>query len=319
MPAFVLNNENVLTAHGFAILNSGGNFDRFRENPVMLDSHQDRSVMSVIGRWINLIINAGSLEAEPEFDMEDPEAAKIAGKVDRGFVKGASMGIFINDVEMREVPGLGYIPVVTKWELLEASPVGVPSNKAALRLYASDGKTILKADEIKLSIESILNQKQTTVEKITLSVEAAKALNISKDPEVADLNAAIMELSATALANKTAKEKAENELAGHLTKQADDLVTLAVNEGRITADKKESFVKLAKSDYQQAKDLLASLPVKQTFSDKTKATGGTKAPADREGWDYMRYLKDAPAELTAMQTADPEKFALLKTNYTSKY
>ena len=319
MPAFVLNNENTVTAHGFAILNAGGNFDRFRENPVMLDSHQNTSVMSVIGRWANLAINGASLQADPEFDMDDPDAAKIAGKVDRGFVKGASMGIIINDAEMREIVGMGYIPVVTKWELLEASPVGVPSNKAALRLYTSDGKTILKADEIKLSLESILNQKPKHVEKITLSVEAAKVLNISKDPEVADLNAAIMELSATALASKAAQEKAENDLKVHLAKQADELVTLAVTEGKITAGKKESFVKLATSDYKQAKDLLDALPGKQTFSDRTKPAGSGKAPADREGWDYMRYLKEAPAELTAMQTADPERFATLKANYKSKY
>lgn len=319
MPAFVLNNENVVTAHGFAILNSGGNFDRFRDNPVMLDSHQNSSVMNVIGRWINLVINGAELQAEPEFDTADPEAAKIAGKVERGFVKGASMGIFINDVEMRDLPGMGYIPIVTKWELLEASPVGVPSNKASLRLYASDGKTILKANEIKLSIESILNQKLPTVEKITLSVEAAKALNISKDPEVAELNAAIMELSATVLATKTAKEKAENDLKAHLAKQAEDLVNLAISDGKITADKKESFVKLATSDIKQAKDLLDALPGKQTFSDKTKPAGGGKAPADREGWDYMRYLKEAPAELSAMQASDPERFATLKADYKPKY
>ena len=280
----------------------------------MLDSHQDTSAMNVIGRWKNLTVVGSTLQAEPEFDMEDPDAAKIAGKVDRGFVVGASMGIFIEDVEMRDIPGIGFFPLVVKWELLEASPVGVPSNKAALRLYASDHSTILKAEEIKLSVERMLNPKKLpNVEKITLSVDAAKALNISKDPDVADLNAAIMELSAKAANAEAARLKAEKELSDQRVNLATKLVDDAVTAGKITADKKESFVKLATADFDQAKTIIDSLPGKETFSDKTK-TGKTGA-ADREGWNYMRYLKEAPAELKAMETDNPEQFAKLKAEY----
>ena len=157
MPIFCLNDDSVLTAHGFFVLNSGGKFDRFRENPVMLNAHEE---CEVIGRWNNLAISGSKLQAETEFDTDDPDAMKISGKVDRGFIKGASMGIIIQDAEMRDLPGLGYQVFITDWELLEASPVGVPSNKSALRLYASDGKTVLKAREIKLSIDSIINQKK---------------------------------------------------------------------------------------------------------------------------------------------------------------
>jgi len=315
MPLFVLNDESVITAHGFVVLNSGGKFDRFRENPVMLDSHDETEV---IGRWLNLTIAGSKLQAETEFDVDDPEALKISGKVDRGFIKGASMGIIINDAEMRNMPVLGYQIVVTDWELLEASTVGVPSNKAALRLYAKDGKKVLAADEIKLSIDSIINQKQI-MEKITLSVEAAKVLGLGKEPEITDLNAAIMELSANLSAAKTAKEKAEGDLAAHQLKQATDLVDLAVTQGKITADKKESYVKLATRDFKEAKDIIDSLPEKETLSKKVVNLGGTKQAADRESWDYMKWLKEDPTGLTEMAINDPTGHATLKASYKSKY
>lgn len=313
MPLFVLNDESVLTAHGFVVLNAGGKFDRFRENPVMLDAHDERDV---IGRWLNLAVEGSKLQAETEFDVEDPEAMKISGKVDRGYIKGASMGIIINDAEMRNLPVLGYQVVVTDWELLEASPVGVPSNKAALRLYARDGKTILKADEIKLSLDSIINQK-TDMEKITLSVEAAKALGVSKEPEATELNAAIMELSAKNANLTKDKEKAEKELSDHRTAQATAMVDLAITEGRITADKKESFVKLAVEDFANAKSIIEAIPAKETFSDKTRKPGADNTPAGREGWDFMRWLKEDPKGLSKMAADDPEGHATLKASYKS--
>ena len=281
----------------------------------MLDSHDE---CEVIGRWLNLTIAGSKLQAETEFDIEDPEALKVSGQVDRGFIKGASMGIIINDAEMRNMPVLGYQVVVTDWELLEASIVGVPSNKAALRLYAKDGRTVLAADEIKLSVDSIINQKQI-MEKITLSVEAAKVLGVSKDPEVTELNAAIMELSANFSAAKVAKEKAEKELSDHQVKQATELVELNVAAGKITADKKEAYVKLATSDYKQAKDILDSLPGKETLSNKVTNLGKSNQAADREGWDYLKWLKEDSEGLAKMAVDNPEGHTALKAAYKSKY
>ena len=313
MADFILNDENVITSHGFIILNAGGKFDRFKANPVMLDSHDDRCV---IGKWDNLRVEGSRLLAVPDFDNEDPEAKKISGKVDRGYLKGVSMGIYIDDAEFRNVPGLGNIPVVTEWELLEASPVAIPSNKAALKLYARDGSNIaIKAEEIKLSIENIIKSK-TQMEKVTLSVEAAKALGLGKNPEEADLNAAIMEMSAKMATLKTDKEKAEADLLAVKTSQAKELVDLAVKDGRITAEKKESFEKLAVADFKQAKDLLDAMPAKTSLSTQIKRSGETTP--DREGWDYMRYLKEAPAELAAMKTDDPTRFEQLRATYKAK-
>lgn len=312
-PKFILNDESVLNSHGFYILNAGGVFDRFNDNPVMLDAHDNDSCLSVIGRWGKLEVSGAQLLCEPEFDTEDEVAKKIAGKVERGFVKGASMGIFILDAEMKDIPGKGFLPAVTKWELLEASPVPVPSNAASLRLYAADRKTILKADQINLSLNQIL-QKQPDMVKINLSADAAKVLGLPREAEESEFNAAINELSARVTKAEKEKGEAVTALNNHKTSQATALVDAALAAGKITADKKDSFVKLATSDFDQAKSILDALPAKETFSDKTK-TGKAGAAADREGWDYMRYLKEAPAELKAMETNEPERFAQLKADY----
>jgi len=313
MPPFVLNDESIINSYGFVLLNSGGKFDRFKENPVMLDAHNNSTAAAVIGRWNNLRIEGPKLIADPEFDKDDPDAAKIAGKVDRNFVKGTSMGVMIEDAEMRELPGYGYIPVATSWELLEASPVGVPSNRAALRLYAKDGKTLLSAGDIKLSIENLVHKFQPNMEKIMLSVEAAKVLGIARDPEAADLNAAVMELSAKYTQLSTDKAKAEKDLNDYKAERAKDLVELSIREGRITADRKDSFVKLATDDFKQAKEILEGMPAKQTFSSETRPA--SRPGADREGWDYMKWLKDDPKGLSAMEQNDPDGFAKLKANY----
>lgn len=315
MSRFILNNEEILNAHGFIILNAGGNFDRFIDNPVMLDSHNDTSALNVIGKWVNLKVEGPNLTAEPEFDMDDPEAAKISGKVARGYVKGASMGIIINDAELRSTEKYGLIEVVTKWELLEASPVGVPSNRAALRLYAKDGKTILTGAEIKLSINNIIKNKQK-MDKINLTTDALTALGLSATPNESELSQAIVNLHAKLNAAEKEKTEAVNKLNEHHKTLAVALVDDAIKAGRITADRKDSFVEMAVNNYNQAKEVLEAIPGKQTFSGKFK-TGSTQP--DREGWDYMRYLKEAPAELKAMQANEPERFAELKASYKSKH
>ena len=150
--------------------------------------------------------------------------------------------------------------------------------------------------------------------EIKLSVDAAKVLGLGIEPEPIELNAAIMELSGKLSLATTAKEKAEKTLNDHNEALANELVNLAVKEGRITADRKESFTKLAINDYKQAKDLLESMPAKETLSTKLKKDGD-KTPAGREDWNYMKWLKEDAVGLKAMEINDNAKFLELKANY----
>ena len=92
MPRFILNDENVMNSYGFKIKTAGIDLKRFEANPVMLDGHNP-SNLSVIGKWTEIKAENGKLSADTDFDMEDENAKTIAGKVERGVIKGASMGI----------------------------------------------------------------------------------------------------------------------------------------------------------------------------------------------------------------------------------
>jgi hypothetical protein len=272
----------------------------------MLYLHEQENL---IGRWDNLRVDGTKLLADEIFDTEDPEAMILSGKVDRGFLKGASMGISIKDAELKNFPGLGLVPAVTKWELMEASLAPVPSGQTCLRLYNDKGELITSKEAIKLSIDSIINKNDNLLmDKIMLTAEAATCLSVSKEIDITALNAAIMALAAS-------RDEAVTELKNHNETRAKELVEGAIKEGRLTAEKRESFEKLAISDFKQASDLIGSLPVKQNFSDKVGTS--KKDAGTREGWDYLKWAKEDPSGLAKMQRDNPSEFAELKASYKS--
>lgn len=307
MPTFVFNDETILNTYGFMVANAGGKFDRFNQNPVMLHLHEQKCLT---GKWSNLRVEGTKLLADPVFDEDDAFSKDIKGKVDRGFLNGASMGILPIAAELREVPGKGLVAVLIEWELLEGSTCPVPSNAMSLRLYNKNGEVLTALDEIKLSIDTITNNKPKiteSMEKFQLTAAAATALNLTAEAAADAINAAIIKMAAD-------KDAALNELKGYKEANAKSLVDAAIKSGKLTADKRESFEKMAVSDYNQAKDVIDALPAKMTFSDKIKPAGQNQAD-DRDGWDYMKWAKEDPRGLQKMSTEEPERFANLKANY----
>ncbi|MEI6683437.1 MAG: hypothetical protein WCO44_12445 [Bacteroidota bacterium] len=273
----------------------------------MLNLHDQGQL---VGRWENLRCNGSKLIADEIFDTEDPAAMMLSGKVDRGFLKGASMGLHIQDAELKDIPGMGLVSAVTKWELMEASLAPVPSGKTCLRLYDDRGQLITSKEAIKLSIDTIIHKNDKTImDKIMLTAEAATCLKVGKEIDPTGLNTAIMALAA-------ARDEAVTALQNMHKKLAAELVDGAIAEGRLTADKKESFIKLAEGDYKQAKDLIESLPTKKTLSTTIKPAG-TTTEKSREDWNYLKWAKEDPKGLQKMQREDPDGFAALKAAYSS--
>jgi hypothetical protein len=308
--SFVFNDETKVNAHGFILLNAGIDLTRFNDNPVMLSQHNPEHV---IGKWNNVRIEGSKLMADPVFDEADEGAKKLMGQVERDFLRGASPWIIPLEAELRDIPTMGYIPVVTKSELMEGSIVSVPSNALSLRLSLSDGKVLLSSADIKLAIDQITINKNQSEEmnKIILTAEAAAALAVTTEPEGPALSAAILKLSAE-------KKTAEDALRAHLSAEAKALVEGAITEGRLAADKKESFLKLAESDLAQAKDLLSAIPAKATLSTQV-ANKDQKGAEDRQGWDYLQWTKEDPKGLQKLAAEKPVEFAALKAAYKSKH
>lgn len=301
---FVFNDESQENSHGFVLLNSGGNFERFNANPVMLWSHNQEQL---IGQWSNLRIEGTKLVAKPVYDEDDDLALKCKSKAKKGILKGCSPGIIIKAIELRmDSTGVERV-TVTEWELCEGSLVSVPSNARALKLYAKDGQPIPDT-EAALSIQNLLSQTNKSKRKmdgLVLTVEAYVALGLaSGTADGKAVSAAIMELQARVAT-------AEKAVEDHKKEKANALVDLAIADGRITADRKESFMKLALQDYKMAEDTINSIPKKENLGGKVVTTGKS-APAGRDSWTYLEWAKKDSKGLEEMRANDPEAFAELK-------
>lgn len=304
MNDYILNDESVVNSHGFVLLNAAGRFERFNANPVMLFNHE---ADKLIGQMTGIRVEGTKLIGTPVYDEEDALAAKCKRQGEKGFLKGCSPGIMIYAVELRTNPDGEERITVTDWELCEVSLVSVPSNRNALRLYNAQGE-VIPDDQIRLSIESLLHlNNQDEMDKIILTAEAYAALGLkSNEADGKAISAAIMEL-------KSRVEKAEKDLSDQHKAQAEALVELAVKDGRITADKKEQFVKLALADFDMAKTTLEAIPTRESLAGKvTHSTGKAVATKDRMDWTYLRWAKEDPEGLKRLKETDPEAFEELK-------
>jgi HK97 family phage prohead protease len=204
MATFVLNDETKVNSYGYRILNKGIDLKRFKANPVMLAQHMN-NLWAVVGRWVNIRIEGDCLLADAEFDMDDEDAAKIAGKVERGFIKACSMGILFMGAYLKLYADGTY--VLEKCELMENSIVAVPSNANAVRLFAENGEP-MSEEQVQQSLSALrdilpdLKTQHNQMEKLTLSIAALSALCMEQAPTADQLSAAIVSLSADAKASK---------------------------------------------------------------------------------------------------------------------
>lgn len=281
---FVLSDGSRKNSHGFRIDLAGLMLERFNGNPVMLYMHDPNQL---IGQWENLKVENNKLIAEPDFDLEDEHAKSIAGKVERGYLKGASLGIVV--MEMKEIDG-EY--VATKSELIEASVVPVPSDAGAIRLYDENRKE-LTFEEVKLKYVS-LNPTQTTMDEKDQKIEQLQKQLTEKDNTIATLNAKV-----------EASQKAE----------VTAFLAAAKTEGKITDKEVESLTGLAQKDFEGVKSLVNAREAKPTttLSQQVQAPGASSGSTPgREKWTYLQWMKEDPKGLQLMKTENPTEFARLQ-------
>lgn len=316
---FILNNDTSKNSYGFRILTKGINLSRFKQNPVMLDQHYNAN-SAVIGRWLDITATETELSAEPEFDTDDENAVKISGKVEKGLIKGCSMGISFNRDDLKMIDGQ---LTLTKCELLEASIVAIPSNPKALKLTC-DGKllTETEVEQLCLSITSESkdfkpNQQQSNSMKLsTLTLSVLVGLGITNDEVTgADIDNAILSLSNKneQLTKELGLEK--DKVNAYAQKEAEakklaaeEMVDLAVKAGKITADKADSFKTLAAENFDLAKSTLDAIPAKKNFSAGIidKGTEGVKTMEEFQKLTHEQQL--------SIKENQPEVYAeILKT------
>lgn len=317
---FILNDDAVQNSYGFFILTSGGKLDRFKSNPVMLSDHSNKNE-NVIGNWLNLEVVNGLIQAEPNFDIARPLGLEISGQVERNFIKGCSMGILPNWDSMER---MGDKLILKEWELVEASIVPVPSNKNSIAIYGIDGN-LLDENQIQtlcLSVGGEKNPKNLNIEnmkKVLLSVACLMALSFKEQPteglDVSDVEGKVLGLAA-----ELARLKSENEtlkLAAASVKEAQETalklattqkVDLAVTQGKIPADKKESFVQLGMTSPEVLETTLASIPAKVNFSAGVTVPGANGATTVATMEDFQKLSTEAQL---SFKNDSPEEYKKL--------
>lgn len=327
---FVLNDEDKVNSYGFRIRNTGIDLSRFRSNPVILEDHFDHS-KDVIGRWNDIQLSGTTLTAVPEFDMDDPDAAKVAGKVDRGFVKGASMGILFNPQDMQyESDGT---MVLNKCELIEASIVAIPSNANALRLYqkTENGNELMTPDQVKVCLsQSLQNFKpDNTMKKVFLSTAALIALALTDRYDAAtgidqslvddgitklknELDTVKADLKAKETALKTITDQAAATKKLTIEKKVDD----AIKEGRFDAvstnaegkqiDNRAEFITMGLANEATLDAVIAALPAKKSLGAGVHNNANPGNTGEVKTMEDFQKLNEQ--EQLAFKAANPEAY-----------
>lgn len=306
---FVLSDESINT-YGFRCLTAGGDLKQFKRNSVMYFNHDDYSMP--IGRWENIRVEDGQILADPVFDLEDPKAAEVAGKVERGFLKMASIGFRViakSDDPKTMIAGQT-LPTVTKWQLREASIVGIGSNHNAIRLYDENDNIISESEIMKLFDKPILNN-QTKMNEVIFTL-----LDLPKDSTEEQLQDSIQKLvdaKATAEAeNKTLKdEAAKRELADKELRKAESarLIDEAIKDGRLNAEARGQFLSLFDNDFESAKKVLTSIPkrmsAKAEIEKQEQNNNGELADLIAKSWDEL----DKANKLVTLKDKYPDVYS----------
>lgn len=299
---FILSDDTV-NSYGFRIDIENSDLERFQTNPVMFYNHWD-----FIGSWENIRIEDGKLLAEPVFmdDENETTALKVSKRVENGFLKAASLGINILKWEETE----GEPPIATV-EVFECSIVDIPSNANAVTLYDTNGQK-LEGEAISLALNAIkTNSTQEKTEKKTdmkLNAKSLTVLGLTEKSSDDSINEAIDNLAKQNAQLSADNDKLKADSEAQKQKAIDALISTALNDGRITADKKEKFEKLAATDLELATDTINALPAKKTLSGKEDLENPKTELGDRESWTFADWRKKDTAGLLALKKENPEKY-----------
>jgi HK97 family phage prohead protease len=276
---FVLVSSEKVNSHGFRVDLRGMDLDRFKANPVMLFRHNRDDV---IGRWENIRIEGNTLLADADFDINDPKAKEIAGKVERGYIKGCSISIYINKVA-DEDKGM----LITSSELMEASIVAVPADSNAILLYDKEGKNIVNFDAIKTEINNSLNKQIMEKKETELTAH------------VADLTAKLAERDKRIGALETQVQTLEKA-------RVETLIDKAIAAKKIGADEKQTYVDLAQKDFAAVEKIIEKMRGVERVASQLSATSQQTATTTAT-WDEL----DKAGKLAQLKADDPETFKRL--------
>lgn len=270
LKTFKVSDESV-NEYGFRILTSGIRTTSFEANPVGFFNHEREK--GVICKWSNLEVKEGALYADAEFDTDDELGAKVAGKVQRGFVKAASLGF--NVLAISEDPALMLpgqkLPTVTECELVEISIVDLPGNKNALALYDAEGNQIsLKAGS---DLQLIFSNNHKTEHMLKLTAKTITALGLGDNATAEQIEAAVEAKAAELNQLKGELKTLREAQAADKKARIKNMLDAAVADKRLTESERADYEALGESNEDLLSKTLAKLTAPQLPGAAVKPAG----------------------------------------------
>ena len=319
MPKEVVISTSGLNSYGSRVLTSGLDTSQYCRNPVLLWMHRRGGENMPIGRMENLRVDGDRLIGTPVFDEKDEFAKKIASKWADGYLNMCSAGIEI--LECSTDPSLileGQTrATATAAKLVEVSIVDIGANDEALKLYGS-GKLLELAAGQDCDLLPLVNLKKERTPKPEAeaqSNENTNSINMKKEtllllglPETATEE----QVHAAVTALKSKADNAETLTLAAITAQVD----AAINEKRITADRKEFFINLGKTSGADA--LRQTLELMQPMRKPTEVIDTTKdAPQEQQEPTTFAKLSEVPADkIGKLRKENPNEYMRL---YKAEY
>lgn len=298
MSTFIVSDESI-NSYGFIVETDGIEISDFLRNPVMLFDHDKTKL---IGTWKNLRKENKQLLADPDFDMDDPEAVKLAKKVEKGILKGASVGLIALEFNRQDI-GDKSIITLSKSILKEISLTALPSNQNALRLYDADG-VLLSAEDIKLSLNRKFNlnieiMKQPLITLLGLQTDATDSHVIDA---VKNMQSELNQLRAKIQDFET-KEKER------LSAQIKSMIDLAIQQGKLKEEQRVELQTMAEKDFESAKKFIEKLSISKPTQHINTHT--SKHLFEREQWTFNDWRKKDPKGLLELKANEPETYAAI--------
>lgn len=282
---FILHDETVNT-YGIRMLTAGANLDEFRRNPVMLLNHNDWELP--IGRWENIRIEGTRILADAVFDETDSRAKEVAGKVERDFLRMASISAWVDEASedpAYRMPGQTG-PTIVRWTAREASICPIGANHNALALYdrATGTRVDLndRAQVIRLFAGSpntaISNDTYMTLKELLKLNDAAGEAAVTEAVEAIIRNRDELQTETVRLRDENKQLTERLESINKAKKEAEQteavrLVDGAIREARINADGREAWLKDFEMDFAQASVRLASIPKRPSIAAQVTPAG----------------------------------------------
>lgn len=317
---FIINTENV-NEYYYRVLTDGIDYKQYMRNPVVLFMHErefdkkdDKKGTAVIGKCVKLWKKGTDLVATIEFDMGDEFAAAIAGKVERGYIRMASMYADVKSTSSEPdlmMPGQVY-ETVTACKLVEISIVDIGGNDGAIRL--SRGGAPIKLKEVN---SNNLNMSQLKT--------IALALSLPADSHEDKVLGEVQQLRLSKQESDRKVSELETQLNGIKTAEATELVGKAAKLGLIPDSLVDSQIKAFEGNHEGQKAILTKLiEDKEATGTQSAASqvikevvlgkkGNSSVTTIEENFDYLQ--KHDHAKLGKIREENPTLYAQLAKDY----